>query len=138
MNDSRKELREAISAADAALEALSEVQDKLHSAGNWGIADMLGGGMLTTLVKHHRMNQAQTGMAEVGAALSRLGEELEDVAGVTDLHLEDNLLLTYADFFHDGLFADFLMQNKIGRAREKVEEIYRDVERVRDRLEREL
>ena len=138
MSDRRKELEEAIEAADEALECLGEVRDKLHSAGNWGIMDMLGGGMLTTLVKHSRMADAQTAMAAVGAALSRLGSELQDVMDVTNLHLEDNLLLTYADFFHDGLFADWLMQNKIGRAQDRVEEITREVQSVRSTLIKEL
>ena len=46
--DYRREIREAMQAGQEALNYLNQAKDCLNSAGNWGIVDMLGGGMLTT------------------------------------------------------------------------------------------
>ena len=40
----RQEISEAIRAGERALSSLRAAQDKLGSARNWGIFDMLGGG----------------------------------------------------------------------------------------------
>ena len=46
--DYRKEINEALNAGQEALSCLNQARDCLNSAGNWGIVDMLGGGMITT------------------------------------------------------------------------------------------
>lgn len=39
----KKEIREAIQAGEAALVAIERAKEKLGSAKNWGLFDMLGG-----------------------------------------------------------------------------------------------
>ena len=41
-----KEMREAIEAGENALYSLRAAKEELRKAGNWGIADLLGGGFL--------------------------------------------------------------------------------------------
>ena len=53
----RNEMREAILAGERALSSLRSAQEKLNSAGNWGLLDMFGGGMFSTLIKHSKMNR---------------------------------------------------------------------------------
>ena len=65
----RIEIQEAIDAADRALRSLERARDSLHSAKGWGILDMLGGGLFSTCVKHSNMNEAETALADVQAAL---------------------------------------------------------------------
>ena len=50
-----KEIDEAIASGEHALISLREAQNKLNSARNWGIFDMLGGGLITDLIKHSKM-----------------------------------------------------------------------------------
>ena len=42
----QKEIREAINAGKRAKASLNEARNKLNSAKNWGIFDILGGGLI--------------------------------------------------------------------------------------------
>lgn len=59
--DLEKEKREAIAAGNRALNSLRAAQENLSSAKNWGLWDMFGGGFISTVVKHSKMDRAQTG-----------------------------------------------------------------------------
>ncbi len=59
LESDRRELSEAIQAGEQALSRLETVRSSLSSATNWGMADMFGGGMLTTMVKHSAMDRAK-------------------------------------------------------------------------------
>lgn len=54
----KREMQEAVQAGERALQSLYAARDKLGSARNWGIFDMLGGGFISDLVKHSKMNDA--------------------------------------------------------------------------------
>ena len=54
-----RERREAIKAGERALDSLYGARKELDSAGNWGLLDLFGGGMLSTFVKHSRMDDAR-------------------------------------------------------------------------------
>lgn len=43
----KREMQEAVQAGERALQSLYAARDKLGSARNWGIFDMLGGGFIT-------------------------------------------------------------------------------------------
>ena len=64
----RREIKEAIYAADDALEHLKRARKCLDSAGTWGIFDMFGGNLLTGLLKHSKMASAER---EIDAARYR-------------------------------------------------------------------
>ena len=115
--DNQKEIREAISAGERSLISLRAAQDQLRRAGNWGVADLLGGGMLTTFLKHQRLGEAEHSLQTAQSDLMRFQNELRDV-GWVDLDISD--LLAFADYFFDGLLADLMVQSKIRQAREQV------------------
>ena len=62
--DFYKETQEAISAGERALSSLRNAQNELSSAKNWGLFDMLGGGFVSTLVKHGKMDNAKRYMEQ--------------------------------------------------------------------------
>ena len=96
----RKEIQEAIAAADDALYHLESAKRYLSSAGNWGLLDILGGGMITGIVKHSKMGNAEREVQEAKYALQKFSKELRDVSGYSSIHI--NELLTLADFIFDG------------------------------------
>ncbi len=126
-----RELTEAKKAADTALRALEEARDYLSSARNWGIADILGGGFLTTLIKRGKMDDAERCLTRARNAMNRLAKELADLPGA---RLEAGDFLEFADYFFDGAIADFLVQSRIKRTLEQTEEAMRRVRRVREQL----
>ena len=62
MKDRNTEIREAIEAGNRALEALDEAMGHLKTARGLGVWDMLGGGFLSSLLKHSKMDDAQQAM----------------------------------------------------------------------------
>ncbi|MCR5501923.1 MAG: hypothetical protein K6F53_02850, partial [Lachnospiraceae bacterium] len=116
MNDlERREIQEAVEAADDALFHLRSARRYLSSAGNWGLVDMFGGGLISGLVKHGKMGNAEREIGEARYALQRFSKELRDVSGYSSIHIND--FLTFADFLFDGFLADVLVQSKISEAK---------------------
>lgn len=134
--DRATEIREAIDAADAALKHLGNAADMLDDAGRWGIVDMLGGGLITTLLKHRKISDAQDEIDEAKRALRIFVKELDDVDEATGLNVELGSGLQFADIFFDGVLADWIAQNKIDRAKQQVADALRQVYAVRSQLER--
>ena len=118
--DFYKETQEAISAGERALSSLRNAQNELSSAKNWGLFDMLGGGFVSTLVKHGKMDNAKRYMEQAKYDLNSFSRELRDVNMSVNLNIDTHDFLTFADFFFDGLVADYLVQSKIEDARRQV------------------
>lgn len=125
-----QEVREAIIAGEQALRSLRAAQEDLGSARNWGIADLLGGGLITGLVKHSRLKDASAHMEEARNGLRRFQREVKDVSAYTELHLNIGEFLTFADFFFDGLIADYMVQSRIADARSQVDQAISYVESI--------
>lgn len=134
--DRATEAREAIDAADAALKHLGNAADMLDDAGRWGIVDMIGGGLITTMLKHRKISDAQDEIDEAKRALRIFVKELDDVDEATGLNVELGSGLQFADIFFDGVLADWIAQNKIDRAKQQVADAMRQVYAVRSQLER--
>lgn len=134
--DRATEVREAIDAADAALKHLGNAVDMLDDAGRWGIVDMIGGGLITTMLKHRKISDAQDEIDEAKRALRIFVKELDDVDEATGLNVELGSGLQFADIFFDGVLADWIAQNKIDRAKQQVADAMRQVYAVRSQLER--
>ena len=119
--DYRREIREAMQAGQEALNYLNQAKDCLNSAGNWGIVDMLGGGMLTTLIKRSKMKDADALVQQARSAMKRFQKELMDVDNIPEFRIETGDFLTFADYFFDGIMADWLVQSKINDAKRQVD-----------------
>ncbi|MDD2360899.1 MAG: hypothetical protein PHE66_10740, partial [Syntrophaceticus schinkii] len=82
-----KELKEAIRAGEDLETALNGMEARLNSARNFGIWDILGGGLLVTAVKHLRISDAQRDVHKIQQLLRRFERELADVQIETDIGL---------------------------------------------------
>ncbi len=134
-NDTIREINEAQRAGREALLSLQRAEKKLQSARNWGVWDMLGGGMISTLVKHSKMGDASNLMEDARAKLQIFQRELRDVEVPMEFRLEMGDFLTFADFFFDGLVADWMVQSRIADARYEVQAAINKVERMLCTLE---
>lgn len=126
----RKEMAEAIWAGERALTSLKTAQNQLNGARNWGLFDMFGGGMLSSMIKHSKINDASRYMENAKRDLQVFQRELRDVNIPLDLRMEVGSFLSFADFFFDGFVADYLVQSKISEAREQVDDAIRMVENI--------
>ena len=126
----KREINEAIVAGERALQSLKSAQEKLNSAGNWGVWDMLGGGFISTMMKQSKMSEAQNHMEDAKYYLKVFQKELSDVNVISDLKMEIGSFLSFADFFFDGFVADYLVQSKISDAKTQVAEAIFRVEEL--------
>ena len=120
----KREMQEAITAGERALSSLRMAQDKLNSAGNWGLFDMFGGGLFSTIMKRSKMDDAVNLMESAKTDLKRFQRELQDVNVPLDLKMEVGSFLSFADFFFDGFVADYLVQSKISDAKGQVSDAF--------------
>ena len=134
----RREMKEAMDAGERALSSLRSAQEKLNSAGNWGLFDMFGGGLFSTMIKRSKMDDAQNLMEAAKTDLKRFQKELKDVNIPLDLRMEVGSFLSFADFFFDGFVADYLVQSKISDAKEQVSVAFIRVEQILSELKRRM
>lgn len=132
--DYQREVNEAIQAANQSLKSLQLARETLNSAGNWGILDMLGGGLISTFVKHSKMEDAERLVQQARTDLKRLQKELMDVDTIAEFHIETGDFLSFADYFFDGLIADWLVQSRIKEAKRQVDSAIQKVEEVLRKL----
>lgn len=78
-SNDRQEINEAIRAGQRALNSLRQAKDCLKSAGNWGLLDMIGGGLFTTFVKRSKMNDAEQLVQQARNDLMQFRKEQPDV-----------------------------------------------------------
>ena len=137
LESQRREVGEAISAGRTAEAALSSVLNSLDSAEDWGTWDMFGGGLLSTMAKHEHLDDAQAGIGYAQNCLSRFRTELADVQHMEIPQVYIGEFATFADYFFDGLFADWFVQSRIHDAQDGVSEVHLHVLHALGRL-REL
>ncbi len=134
----RREIMEAVNAGKQALQSLNAAREKLNSATNWGIFDMLGGGFFSTMIKHSKMEDSSELMEQAKRNLQVFQRELRDIQVSLDLRMEISSFLSFADFFFDGLVADYLVQSKIAEAREQVQDAIDHVKSLVEHLEEQI
>lgn len=126
----KHEIREAIQAGERALISLRSAKEKLDSASSWGMFDMFGGGLFSTVMKRSKMNDAQVLMENAKSDLLRFQQELKDVNVPMELRMDIGSFLSFADFFFDGIVADYLIQSKISDAKAQVTDAIRRIETI--------
>lgn len=132
--DIEKEKREAIEAGERALDSLRTAKECLDSAKNWGLVDIFGGGFFTTMMKQSKMEQASRNMEEAKYNLRNFSKELNDVNMSCNLNIGTNDFMTFADYFFDGVFVDWMVQERINTARGQVEEAIQKTEYIVNQL----
>jgi chromosome segregation ATPase len=113
LNSELKEITEAIRAGNEVISDLEQVIKSLGSAENWGVWDMVGGGLIANMAKHSHIDAARDRVARAQAKISQFKRELADVQNTVEFHINIGELDTFADFFFDGLIMDWIVQSKI-------------------------
>jgi hypothetical protein len=133
-----RELREAQVAADTAAEALATVQDMLDSAGRWSTYDtFFGGGMISSSIKHHRLDEAAAAAGYADQCLAVLRTELADVPDIAlGPQLEVSRLTRFADVWFDNVFTDLAVRGRIRKAQDNLFRCLQLVTHVRRQLQR--
>ena len=135
----QKEIQEAVRAGETAERALRKVQRELQSAENWGTWDLLGGGSMVTLAKHSQIDSAKQQARVAQRHLRQFQEELADADQRLHVSLgEIGGFSTFADFFFDGMIADWVVQSKVQNASEACVSAIRNVAAALNECRRRL
>lgn len=136
MENQQRELAEAVSAGERALSIAREVVKDLGGARSWSTVDIVGGGFLADMAKYDKLDQVQDETLELQNALRSFRTELADVTEQVsgDLHLEIGDLLHFADFFFDGLIADWMVHDKIAESHDRAQQTCSQIQRVLKQL----
>lgn len=128
----KNEVYEAIDAGEMALKGLRLAIQTLRKAQNWGIYDMVGGGLLATAIKHSNIDEAKSLIQDVQVWLKKFKRELSDVrfANSEKLSIQLDSFSTFADYFFDNLIFDWVVQSKINRSLEGCETICKQVHQL--------
>lgn len=132
----QKELREAISAGRSALHTAESILGSLKNANGFATWDLLGGGMIADLAKHSYLSDAQRQIENLQRQLRQFKTELCDVDFKGAVQLDVGDFLYVADFIFDGLIADWMVKDRIGRAQRQVENTRWQIENMLARLQR--
>lgn len=133
--DERREVAEAVAAGRRALASLEEAADALDSASNWGLFDLVAGGLLSSLVKHARLGDARDSLERARADLYAFTRELSDVRGIEELRVDVGGLAATVDVLLDNPFVDLYVQKKISDAEDNVAAAIAATKTVLARLE---
>ena len=96
----------------------------------WSTWDIVGGGLLVDIAKHRELDHAQEQVEQLQIDLRRFKTELVDVEITAELQVSVDGFLKFADFFFDGLFADWAVLDHIKQAQEQVENTKQQIEQV--------
>ena len=134
LESQKKELREAISAGNSARSTAESVLSSLDSAEGWGTWDLLGGGLLADMAKHSHLDEAQGAIERLQSQLRLFKTELADVTIHADMQVNVDGFLRFADYFFDGLFADWAVMDKISQSQSQVQSTKNQIDSVLSRL----
>ncbi|MEG0593353.1 MAG: hypothetical protein RR512_08550, partial [Coprobacillus sp.] len=131
-----KEIEEAIDAGEKSKDCFEKVLGYLSSAENWGIYDIVGGGMFSSMIKHSKIDDAQNALQLAKNQLGYFEKEMKDIKG-WDVHIEEfSMGIVMFDQFFDNIFTDFMVQNKISKSIENIANVQTNIENTLDRLYR--
>ena len=81
-----------------------------------------------------RIGDAKSSLDRAKFDLERFSRELSDVRDIQGLNVEIGDFLTFADFFFDGFIADMMVQSKIRKAQDEIDDAINRVEALLGRL----
>jgi len=117
------EISEAISTGKAALSSAESVLKSLGSANNMATWDMIGGGMVSDLLKHRNLDRAQHLTRQLKHHLDSFKAELSDVSFDAEIRVSIDGFIRFADYFFDGILVDWAVKDRIHRSISEIRQI---------------
>jgi len=128
------QINQALSLTDQLISELDQAERQLSSARNWGFLDVLGGGLITDLIKHSKLNNAKLSMERVNYLLQELKRVLGGISMPSDYSMNVGGFETFADFFFDSGIVDVYMTAKIMSSLNEVRSLKNRCYELRNKL----
>ena len=134
LNSQLKELGEAITAGNQALDTARYISDELDSAKDLSTLDIFTDSFLVDMAKHSRLDDAQWQMQNLQVQLRRFKTELADVKISAEMSISIDGFLRFADYFFDGLISDWMVRDRIEQSRVQITDTITKISSVLNRL----
>ncbi len=128
------QVNQALNLTNQLIAELDQAERQLSSARNWGFLDVLGGGLITDLIKHSKLNNAKSSMDRVNYLLQELRRALGGISMAGDYSMNVSGFETFADFFFDSGIVDVYMTAKIMSSLNEVRNLKNRCYELRDKL----
>ena len=131
----KREIKEAISAGYSARSTADRILSELESADGWNTWDMFGGGgIITHMAKHGHLDDAQANIMALQGMLRKFKTELADINIQANMQVNVDGFLRFADYFFDGLFADWAVGDRISESQSSVMSVRYKIEQAMNKL----
>lgn len=121
---------EVIAAGERSLNSLRSAREEMGKAFGWGIADILGGGFIISMIKRGKIDKAKTFVEQAKRDLDVFSSQVEAYG---EIQFQDNIFLQVGDFV-ESLIADIWVQTKISKAKDQLDEANVKVEQALNRI----
>ena len=128
------QVNQALNLTNQLIGELEQAERQLSSARNWGFLDVLGGGLITDLIKHSKLNNAKASMDRVQYLLQELKRVLGGISMPGDYSMNVGTFATMSDFFFDSGIVDVYMTAKIMSSLNEVRNLKNRCYELRARL----
>lgn len=136
MTNNLSEINDVKSIISELLFLIDDAEKQFKKARNWGFFDILGGGLITDLIKHSKLNNASNIMNRINSLLKDLQRELNEVVIPTDFSMNTFTFSSFADFVFDGFLADTYMQAKIMSSISQIRNLRTQLLDLQDKMNR--
>ena len=133
--ENSQQISEALSLTEQILDYVEDAESSLSSARGWGFFDVFGGGFITDMIKHSKINHAGEAMDHVNSMMRRLQDILGSIQVSQDYRIQIGNFATFADFFFDGCLADIYMLSRIMESLDEVRDLKHKLYTLRSMLE---
>lgn len=131
-----KEIVEAVAVGNACIKEIKSIEESLSNAEGWGTWDLMGGGMISAMAKHSELDKAQTSAEHLQVLLSTFRTELADVKIYENMEqVNIDGFLRFADYFFDGLIADWSVLSRIHDSQRSVSQVENQISLALAQLE---
>lgn len=130
------EIDEAIESGRRTIASLERAENALRSARNYGIWDLFGGGFISGILKHSKIEDAERELSLAQSQLRRFQKTLRNVQVENSNSIHFDNITRVIDLFFDNVIIDIMVQSKIKEACFQVEHTRKQVQDVVRRLER--
>lgn len=127
------ETRNILNLIDNIIAELNTAEGYLKGARNWGIVDIFGGGLVTNLIKHSRLDNASYSMGRVNELMHELKDKMNQSSNA-DYRMNVSGLLTFADFVFDSGLVDVYVETKIISSLDQVKHLKSQMRDLKERL----
>lgn len=131
-----REVQEAQSAGQRAMEQVERIQRTLKSASNWGMVDMFSDSRISDFAKYGKLDEAKQQIRELNRFLGDYSRELKDLNVNLNISADIGGGLQFADIFFDNFITDSMAMNRIDNMKRQISDICRQVERHQDLVNR--